>query len=1675
MRRDSVTIVRDAHPVSVTVLGVGSARGRLRRAVGDGSAVAAAFVDLCLSIVLHRGVAQDDEGDWEDRPVLRVEPDDEVIAEAIDTLVEALGSIDELPVSALSTVLIKGSRGPDHSPMSHEATLRLVSRLDEMADSSASAASLSRFGSALLDGPNSRLQSGTPPTWGEWQSGLRWSFIDVALGHAARSLDVDAVVRLGQVIRDEVIGLRRIRTRVIRRWLTVSDTLARRQDAEHLAELGLQIRDALALRVDEAEITIFVDEMERDPVSHERARLLRDLWDFALEPPPSGAVAVLARIRREFGSTTDYERRVAGLGDRIREFATEGYEAAAQLLESELSWLEHLDLSRVAWTVPEPSAPDPAPTWAPSPIFASALRRTVLVGRALATTTDDASLAGRADALLAATLEAVRRAGGSTQLLEEGHSVWSIEQLALAAERLACEKKFEAARREWFEAAHCVHDDLLSEMLTSASRQVMWGPGHQGLHDVFQMVVCLSGVTTDRERVEVVVEMLAAARLEGPEEARLPRLSTPEGEEGGAALGVLLHDLQRFREGHHWRRFMWRWLRDYLSAERLPDLAHRDPSEVLDWLTTMNWDAERCIAWLMLGLLEDSLSGESLWELRAGGWFERSTSVDLDGDIWSQLRSPDVEEVLVLRDRAHDLLVAATGVSGGKFAPPSPERLREAAIHKPAWELYGSLVAELARKIRVRLRTRGSKRVRDRGLIPVLHSARVLLRALLAEGDLDLAADFLVRGNAVIGDLGHPFQYMSVVDALIAHDRSMDAAQLLHQLDREGAQVDLVAVTTVVSALMRTMAPRARAGAPDPDLEEYVDAIEGLAQMLGPSRADALLYSRLIGTNVMLGRLERCEEIAANARRLKIADSQLEVQLLRARMRLAPHAVEDAVEDARLHGAAQAAEFSAVVARALGGEGLIDQGLEWIERQSHDAPTRARLFEALTEGMALAGSRQGVTGELIDVETVRRIEEGMYSGDLPITRNSFAAVLGAATRVAMAGTDSDRLVVAQETRRLFAAAKTAGEASFGEDVFDQLAWLAKWTRSGKLAADAVGLADSLQLSWTSSRAGRLIEALAFSGDVEIARRLLREGLEVTRIADEQVYLYNVFLSVLRGRSHEEERRRIVEEMQSRGLELDRFSRAELGLALAAGGGFEDESRMLRGSTVEKWNELVGPLREGAKLFEPIVARLRLELRTFERALEAEKPTEVLLQRCQDVADVSKEMAETTKAFQDAVSADAQGVYSPTRYAITSDIVHELSQPTATLALQVRALQHALKDTDRSAAATVLADLLGTAQLLGRKLKSYRDSLADADSLSAAEDDVPILRAFSRAVETLDRDLLGGTRLAGIESLKRDLKYDRELVVRGSSYLLQRAFYAMLTNSLEAMQRAGTVDPIIRVEGLYHPTALVEGASYGTVQLFISDSGPGIPQEIAEEIFKAGFSTRRQRGLGLGLATVASIVQLHGGVVQLVSPANARFIIVLPAADVGRGETDGAGIREVEDEPTARPEDLQENERLRDERAGRVAGTIIQLDGERGPDAALTDPAHASVTGGWALCVGLETPVKFYTERLDVAVGVQVEMSLRQTRSGPIGTDLVVRDAHPKGQVVIGVVERVPEQNHPFGFVYVPEHSRQFVFFEDSYQGALDFDIGDPVSAILVPSFNWTRKEAGLQAIQLKRV
>jgi signal transduction histidine kinase len=115
--------------------------------------------------------------------------------------------------------------------------------------------------------------------------------------------------------------------------------------------------------------------------------------------------------------------------------------------------------------------------------------------------------------------------------------------------------------------------------------------------------------------------------------------------------------------------------------------------------------------------------------------------------------------------------------------------------------------------------------------------------------------------------------------------------------------------------------------------------------------------------------------------------------------------------------------------------------------------------------------------------------------------------------------------------------------------------------------------------------------------------------------------------------------------------------------------------------------------------------------------------------------------------------------------------------------------------------------------------------------------------------------------------------------------LRQVFWNLLSNAVKFTPDHGSIEVIARREE-------------GVLTVEVSDTGCGIEPAFLPFVFDRfrqanGSTTRPHRGLGLGLAIVRELVELHGGTVEARSDGvgcGARFVVRLPAI-VRRRESD----------------------------------------------------------------------------------------------------------------------------------------------------------------------------------------
>jgi two-component system, NtrC family, sensor kinase len=120
-------------------------------------------------------------------------------------------------------------------------------------------------------------------------------------------------------------------------------------------------------------------------------------------------------------------------------------------------------------------------------------------------------------------------------------------------------------------------------------------------------------------------------------------------------------------------------------------------------------------------------------------------------------------------------------------------------------------------------------------------------------------------------------------------------------------------------------------------------------------------------------------------------------------------------------------------------------------------------------------------------------------------------------------------------------------------------------------------------------------------------------------------------------------------------------------------------------------------------------------------------------------------------------------------------------------------------------------------------------------------------------------------------------------VMGDKSQLQQVFMNILMNSVQAMEERGTIAMTTRRGRL------------GDVEVVVSDTGRGIPEEVIARIFDPFFTTKGSgEGTGLGLSIAYGLIAKHHGTIHVEShPAKGTtFTVRLPAAADGAQETRG---------------------------------------------------------------------------------------------------------------------------------------------------------------------------------------
>ena len=245
------------------------------------------------------------------------------------------------------------------------------------------------------------------------------------------------------------------------------------------------------------------------------------------------------------------------------------------------------------------------------------------------------------------------------------------------------------------------------------------------------------------------------------------------------------------------------------------------------------------------------------------------------------------------------------------------------------------------------------------------------------------------------------------------------------------------------------------------------------------------------------------------------------------------------------------------------------------------------------------------------------------------------------------------------------------------------------------------------------------------------------------------------------------------------------------------------------------------------------------------------------------AELDAKVAERTRDLE---AAQQQLVRSEKLAAVgqlTASIAHEVNNPIAVIQGNLDLVRELLGP---DAAQTVRSEL----RLVDEQIERMRLIVTQLLQFARPAEFAGYIDNIDTARELEDCLLLAGHLLARTRiTIVRDLRATRRPAINRNE--LQQVLVNLLVNAIHAMAEGGTL------------TLATRDAGADSVEIIVTDTGPGLGAELLAELFKP-FVTRKKDGTGLGLWISRSIVERYGGDLRAADRADgvsgAEFTVLL---------------------------------------------------------------------------------------------------------------------------------------------------------------------------------------------------
>jgi signal transduction histidine kinase len=219
--------------------------------------------------------------------------------------------------------------------------------------------------------------------------------------------------------------------------------------------------------------------------------------------------------------------------------------------------------------------------------------------------------------------------------------------------------------------------------------------------------------------------------------------------------------------------------------------------------------------------------------------------------------------------------------------------------------------------------------------------------------------------------------------------------------------------------------------------------------------------------------------------------------------------------------------------------------------------------------------------------------------------------------------------------------------------------------------------------------------------------------------------------------------------------------------------------------------------------------------------------------------------------------------------MTASFAHELNQPLTAIANNASAarrfLQH--ESIDTALLRELLQDMVADSQRAGEVIHGIRNLVRKETSVHTR---LNLNSVISETVRLVSSDILSRESVVTTE-------LDPQLPeVNAALVQIQQIFLNLIINALDAVEGLPPAERRIIIS-----TRSDKG---DVAEVSVRDFGAGLPKDRPDKVFDHFFSTK-QKGMGMGLTIVRSIIEAHGGTITAENAPDrgARMVVRLPAA------------------------------------------------------------------------------------------------------------------------------------------------------------------------------------------------